>query len=191
MRRRLGFVRRATLSGWDWLVEVCNHVGAALLVLAAIGVSFLSAVKLPHWWLGILIFFGLYSILFAEGAFRVWSEADQQARAASGSPDTAEAKRAYLTRELKYGRELRDEAKVMDNEAWFQNQEGARIAALLLEWETTVGSRLRRDFGPSTERQFSRNDDGGADTFTHSNIAFMCDYIDRRCRHLEAIRDAL
>ena len=190
MRSRVSFVRRATFSGWNWLVEVSNHVGAAILVLAAIGVSVL-AFRLPHWWVGLVVLSVLYVLLFGEGAFRIWRDADQQARAAAGSPDTAEAKRAYLTRELEYGRELRDEAKVMDNEAWFQNQEGARIAALLLEWETTVGSRLRRDFGPSAERQFSRDDDGGADTFTHSNIDFMCDYIDRRCRHLEAIRVAL
>ena len=185
---------RATRSGWDWLVEVCNHVGAALLVLAAVGVSFLSAVKLPHWWLGILIFFGLYTILFAEGAFRVWSEADRRSGhlvVPVGPIDTVASKREFIANQLAYAIELRDEAKAMDFEAWFQQQENLRIKDLLLEWERSVASLLRRNFGPAAEKQFSRGDDGGVDTFVQSNIEYLCDYIDRRCGHLEAIRDAL
>jgi hypothetical protein len=68
-------VKAATVSGWHWLVEVSNHVGAIALVLLIVGVSAFSAVKLPHWWIGGLILLGAYVLLFAEGAFRIWREA--------------------------------------------------------------------------------------------------------------------
>jgi hypothetical protein len=70
--QRLRFVKLATASGWLWLVELSNHVGAFLLLLAAVGVSAFSAVKLPDWWWGAPIFFGFYVLLFGEGAFRLW-----------------------------------------------------------------------------------------------------------------------
>ena len=75
--RRLRFVWRATRQGWLWLVEISNHLGAAALVLLALGISAFSAVKLPHWWFGILILGGLYVLLFAEGAFREWNRAER------------------------------------------------------------------------------------------------------------------
>jgi hypothetical protein len=72
--QRLRFAKLATVSGWLWLVELSNHAGALLLLLAAVGVSAFSAVKLPDWWWGALILFGFYVLLFGEGAFRLWRE---------------------------------------------------------------------------------------------------------------------
>jgi hypothetical protein len=73
--QRLRFVRGATIVGWRWLVEVTNHLGAIVLLLLAIGVSTVSAVKLPDWWLSLPIAFGFYALLFGEGAFRLWRDA--------------------------------------------------------------------------------------------------------------------
>jgi hypothetical protein len=72
--QRLRFAKLATVSGWRWLVELSNHIGALLLLLAAVGVSAVSAVKLPNWWWGALVLFGFYVLLFGEGAFRLWRE---------------------------------------------------------------------------------------------------------------------
>src|SRR5581483_8826169 len=76
MRRRARFMAEATHSGWDWLVEVSNHVGlAALIVAFAFGVSVFGGWKLPHWWYGLLIIAAFYAVLFGEGAYRVYDGA--------------------------------------------------------------------------------------------------------------------
>lgn len=61
----------ATLSGWEWLVDVTNHVGAAIIILAVLGVSVFSGWKLPSPWWGVLIGVTFGVLLFAEGAYRV------------------------------------------------------------------------------------------------------------------------
>jgi hypothetical protein len=96
MRQRLGFINRATLAGWHRLVELSNHAAAAALVLLAVGVSVLSAVTLPHWWLGLLILTAIYAFLFAEGAFLIWREANAAAQVQHRGPfDSFELKRLW------------------------------------------------------------------------------------------------
>jgi hypothetical protein len=75
--QRLQFVARATVVGWNWLVQVGNHVGVLLLVLLAIGVS-VSAVTLPYWWMSVPILVGFAVVLFGEGAFRLWRKGQEE-----------------------------------------------------------------------------------------------------------------
>ena len=79
MRSRLAFLKEASLSGWQWLVELSNQLGAIATLLAVVGVSAFSGWKLPHWWLGLVILAGCYAALFAEGAYRVASAAKARA----------------------------------------------------------------------------------------------------------------
>jgi hypothetical protein len=82
--QRLAFVKQATVSGWQWLVDVSNQAGALALVMLVIGISAFSAVKLPHWWLGLVILAGCYAVLFAEGAFRIHRESTEELRQLRG-----------------------------------------------------------------------------------------------------------
>ena len=107
---------RATLSGWNWLVEVSNHAGAIALVLLAIGVSLFSAVKLPHWWLGALILLGFYVLLFGEGSFRVWREADAAASATLDGP---------RARWIEFGTPFRAEPRALHR----QTAQGTRVGS--------------------------------------------------------------
>lgn len=86
--RFMGFVTRA---GWRWLVEVTSNVGAVLMVLAALGVSAVAGVTLPHWWLALVVLGGLYGLLFAEGSYTVWREAMERVRTAEESIAAAAA----------------------------------------------------------------------------------------------------
>ena len=71
MRQRLLFLRDATFSGWTWLVAISNQLGAIALVGFAVGISILGAVKLPHWWWGLIILLGFFVVMFGEGAYQV------------------------------------------------------------------------------------------------------------------------
>jgi hypothetical protein len=84
--QRLRFVARASGSGWKWLVDVSNQVGAVVLILAVAGLSVFAGFKLPHWWLGPIIFAACYALLFGEGAFRVWRVAYNATEQASDDP---------------------------------------------------------------------------------------------------------
>lgn len=76
MRRRARYLRDASLAGWNQLVELSNHVGAALLVLLLVGLSVGSSVRFPHWWIGLIVFAAGYMLLFAEGAFHIHGEVE-------------------------------------------------------------------------------------------------------------------
>jgi hypothetical protein len=122
MRQRAHFVLAATRSGWDWLVEVSNHVGlAALIVLAATGVSVFGAWRLPHWWYGLLILFAFYVLLFGEGAFRVW-------RAVA---DTRVV-RALPSREVEFGEPFRSEPRAFHRQTPAGTQVGTAFTPIVL-----------------------------------------------------------
>lgn len=88
---RIRFVRLVNAAGWQWLVDATSQIGAVTTVLLALGVTALSALKLPHWWLGLVILGGLYGLLFAEGSYRVWREEDRRAAAVSERLDEVTA----------------------------------------------------------------------------------------------------
>jgi hypothetical protein len=89
-------VKAATLAGWGQLVELTSQLGAALMGLGVVGVSVATAVKLPHWWWGLIIFVGCYAILFGEGAYRVWRKAVEEANTMGGALDATIAERDRL-----------------------------------------------------------------------------------------------
>ncbi len=75
MKTRLRFARLATLTGWRWLAGMATAFGAVVILLGAVGVSVVTAVTLPHWWLSLVVAGGLYAILFTEGSYQVWRDA--------------------------------------------------------------------------------------------------------------------
>jgi hypothetical protein len=65
---------QATVSGWDWFVDVFNQVVVAATVLVVVaGVSIFASAKWSHWWYGLLALLLIWVVLFGEGAFRVYS----------------------------------------------------------------------------------------------------------------------
>jgi hypothetical protein len=95
LSHRATFVMNASVSGWRWLVEITNHIGAAAIVLAVVGVSIFSGWSLPHWWWGLFILLGFYVVLFGEGAYRgarhlqAELQTAEEARSPSAFPDVS------------------------------------------------------------------------------------------------------
>jgi hypothetical protein len=71
------FIALVSRAGWAWFVDVCNHVGAVLLLLSVVGVSIFSVVRLSHWWIALVATLGLGLVLFVEGAYRVCRAAEE------------------------------------------------------------------------------------------------------------------
>jgi hypothetical protein len=69
--RRAAFVKDASVAGWHWLVEITNQLGAIVLLLGVLGISVVSALQLPYWWLGAVILGAFFVVLFGEGAYRL------------------------------------------------------------------------------------------------------------------------
>ena len=81
--RRGPFFVTASISGWRWLLNVWNHVGLALYLLALVGAGFVSFQF--RWWVGLIVLVALLVALFFEGAYRVYRENTHDA--AAGFPD--------------------------------------------------------------------------------------------------------
>jgi hypothetical protein len=72
-------VIRATTAGWAWLVGFWNRIGLALAILAFVGIGTYTGFRPHHWWLVIVYLAAVLVLCFAEGAYRIWDEADRAA----------------------------------------------------------------------------------------------------------------
>ena len=86
------FLRRATASGYDWLVRVATHWGAIALVLAFIGVpTAIGLIDFERWWWSLLGVAFVVVFLFSVGAYRLWVSTERRLRElANPSADIAD-----------------------------------------------------------------------------------------------------
>jgi hypothetical protein len=193
---RLRFVRQASASGWAWLVALTGHFGALVIVLAFLGASLTWTLRLRHWWLGPLIFLGVLFVLFAEGAFRLWSEVSEELRQAQGELDEREKKEIVLenlARRLILGRHHKPMAlwyyKEQDPDEYEAELETARTQAQ--EWARTTYRYIQEKVGWDEAAAFesdyglpSQYDGPSSYLATEEEIA---NFVARRCLRLEQI----
>jgi hypothetical protein len=80
------FLMRVGSSGWNWFVNVWNHVGAITGTLALVGGLVLSFAL--RWWIVLVVLAVLVVVIGFVGSFRVWEDAELRAGAGRASfPD--------------------------------------------------------------------------------------------------------
>jgi hypothetical protein len=75
-RRR--FWQGVVTRGWKWLSGATDHIGRFATVAALVGVPTGVAIWKLGWWAVAVAVAALALLMLAEGAFRMWREADQQ-----------------------------------------------------------------------------------------------------------------
>ena len=192
MAGRVAFMKQASVSGWCWLVEITNHVGAIAILLAVLGISAFSGWKLPHWWLGALILLAFAVVLFGEGAYRVWAKTETslaEANARLGTLDSDSAKRSYLDRRVGEARGFVEEYAELTDEEWYD--ENPRITEDLVHWENEVRSDIREKWGTEAARKFDLDPETKrTDVFRNRETREgLTAYVERRIARLTELRN--
>ena len=153
----------ASVSGWRWLLDVWNHVGLALYLLALAGAGFASF-KLK-WWIGLILLGVLLCALFFEGAFRVHRDtykdlAEHESRLASGCPGVEAA--------LVDGRDLYA-MKITTHDEWRRWLKAAR------DWEKNTRDVVASELSQSHRVRFHTGTYNAADVLGSYNEAHSRD----------------
>lgn len=103
MQRRIQFIGRSVVTGLRWAREVLDNALLLLGLVTVTGGVAVGGVLLhePAWFLGV---FGgiLLSLVFCEGAYRTWDDAQKTVRA----PAVGDSRAAVATRLEGWAREL-------------------------------------------------------------------------------------
>jgi len=143
--RRFSFAIRAIIRGWLWLVRVRSHIGLALAILALVGIGVYTRFRPHHWWWVIVYLAGVLVLCFAEGAYRIWDEADRAATKLAGDMRVA---RTLVVNRLKGMRAA--EGKVWDDEKWHLGSDLDELGKAMAQ--ANAGPEWREAFDRTRER---------------------------------------
>jgi hypothetical protein len=189
LKRRGRFVTDSARLGWGWLISVGSHVGAAFVVLLILGVGTVSY-RVSNWWLLALTATVLVLVVFAEGAYRVWSKVNAELL----GTQSGEYTRLQFEALHRRGKEQRD----LLLSALRRRSQPAEVLAkerpvVLRDWQSEVLALLAVH---APDRQFRFEDDSGfgppaAHVGTTMEESDLINEFDRRLARLSEIIDGM